>query len=189
MKRPATRSTFTLPALLLLAAVLPAALALAGPDEDGLMELGASALKPFKQKLMSALVNGMKEGPEAAILVCSEQAPIIAAEAGSPGVTLGRTSHRLRNTANAPEPWMEPLLERYAADPGLSAPTLVDLEDGGHGYVEPIVVRPACLKCHGETMDPGVAKKIDTLYPEDAARGFKEGDFRGLFWVKMAPEK
>ena len=63
----------------------------------------------------------------------------------------------------------------------------MELEDGGHGYVEPITIRPACLKCHGETLAPGVAQKIDALYPDDTARGFSEGDFRGLFWVRMAP--
>ncbi len=187
MKRPSTRFMFHLLTMVFLAAAVPAVLALAGPDEDSLMEEGAAALKPFKQQLMSALVNGLKEGPEAALQVCSEQAPGIAAEAGSTGITLGRTSHRLRNRANAPAPWMEPLLEKYAADPGLTGATLVELEDGGHGYVEPITIRPACLKCHGETLAPGVEQKIDALYPEDAARGFSEGDFRGLFWVRMAP--
>ena len=87
-----------------------------GPDEDRLKATGAEALKPFKQQLMSALVKGLKEGPGIGDPeVCKDQAPKIAAEAGADSITIGRTSHRLRNRANAPEPWMEPLLEKYAA--------------------------------------------------------------------------
>jgi len=185
MTRPSSATTPRLLTRILLVALLPAALALAGPDEDRLKERGAEALKPFKQQLMSALVRGLKDGPEAAIQVCSEQAPRIAAQAETDGTTIGRTSHRLRNQANAPETWMAPLLEKYAGDPHFTAPTLVALPEGGHGYVEPIFIRPACLKCHGETLAPAVEEKISALYPDDTARGFAEGDFRGLFWVKI----
>ncbi len=189
MTRPLSISRQCLLTRILLVAMLPAAMAWAGPDEDQLKAIGAEALKPFKQQLMSALVKGLKEGPLSALEICKDQAPKIAAEAGTDSITIGRTSHRLRNQANAPEPWMEPLLEKYAGDPEMTAATLVALPAGGHGYVEPITVRAACLKCHGEALDPAVAKKIDALYPDDTARGFKEGDFRGLFWVKIAPVK
>jgi len=149
--------------------------------------MAAAALKPFKQQLMSALVKGLKDGPASAITVCSELAPKIAGELSTAGVTIGRTSHRLRNPANAPEPWMAPLLEKYAADPGLDGPTLVPLPDGGHGYVEPITVRPACLACHGTEIDPEVKGQIADLYPDDRAHGFAAGDFRGLFWARIEP--
>jgi len=171
-------------ALLLVTALLPA-VGQPGPDETGLMEAGAAALKPFKQQLMSALVQGLKEGPESAIQVCSEVAPAIAAEVSTETVTIGRTSHKLRNPENAPKAWMEPLLQRYSEDPALEAPTLVALPDGGHGYVEPILVRPACLKCHGTTLDPAVKEQIERFYPDDQATGFESGDVRGLFWVEL----
>lgn len=175
--------------VILLATVLSAGLAWTAGEEERLKEIGSEALKPFKQQLMSALVKGLKEGPESAILVCSDQAPKIAAEAGTDTITLGRTSHRLRNQANSPEPWMTTLLTKYAGNPEMTESALVPLPDGGHGYVEPIIVRSACLKCHGEALAPEVQEKIVSLYPEDNARGFKEGDFRGLFWVKIAPAK
>ena len=56
------------------------------------------------------------------------------------------------------------------------------------GYVEPIMVQPMCLVCHGEALQPGVAAQIDERYPEDRATGFKAGDFRGVFWVEF-PER
>jgi hypothetical protein len=171
--------------VLLLAAAMPATTTLAGPGEPGPEERGAAALKPFKRQLMSALVQGLKEGPESAIEVCRDLAPKIAEQAATETVTIGRTSHRLRNRANAPEPWMEPLLQKYVQNPKLSAPTVVSLPGGDTGYVEPITVGPACLKCHGTDIDPAVRRKIDALYPDDEARGFESGDFRGLFWARI----
>jgi len=176
------------PAILLLVTLLTTAPAGAGPDEEALETRGAEALKPLKQQLMSALVQALQEGgPGEAITVCSEQASTIAARVATPGVTLGRTSHQLRNPENAPEKWMEPVLEKYAGNPKSSEPSLVALEDGGHGYAEPIFIRSACLKCHGTTLAPGVAEKLAALYPEDKATGFAEGDFRGIFWVRLDP--
>jgi hypothetical protein len=38
-----------------------------------------------------------------------------------------------------------------------------------------------CLNCHGESISPEVDAKLKALYPNDQARGFKEGDLRGAF--------
>ena len=55
-------------------------------------------------------------------------------------------------------------------------------------YYRPIkTALPACLKCHGE---PGIdiesltAEKIQTLYPDDLATGYKLNDFRGLWKIE-----
>ncbi len=40
-----------------------------------------------------------------------------------------------------------------------------------------------CLSCHGETVAPEVEQKLAELYPDDKARGYKEGDIRGAFVV------
>jgi len=42
-----------------------------------------------------------------------------------------------------------------------------------------------CLKCHGENIDPKVAAKLDELYPNDKARGYKVGDIRGAFTIRQ----
>jgi hypothetical protein len=147
---------------------------------------GAEALRPLKSSLQTALLEGLSEGPEGAIAVCRERAPELAAQAGGAGVLVGRTSHKLRNPDNAPKPWMRPLLNAYVADPADTTPRVVDLPDGGMGYVEPIYVKALCLGCHGETVAPSVEETIAELYPEDQATGFEKGDFRGLFWVEFA---
>lgn len=38
-----------------------------------------------------------------------------------------------------------------------------------------------CVKCHGESIEAEVEAKLKELYPNDQARGFKEGDLRGAF--------
>lgn len=157
------------------------------PVSEADVEKAQAALRPFKQELTTALTGAMEQGPEHALDVCQLRAPEIASELSKEGLVMGRTGHRLRNPANAPAPWMKPLLAAYQDDPQARAPRAVRLDDGGFGYVEPIYVKPLCLTCHGKTLSPSVREKIATLYPDDQAIGFEEGDFRGLFWMTMPP--
>ena len=46
----------------------------------------------------------------------------------------------------------------------------------------------SCVTCHGETIAPSIAAKIDELYPADKATGFREGDLRGAFVVTKTLE-
>ena len=153
------------------------------------IERGEKALRPFKKNLMNALMEGLNDGPGAAIEVCQVMAPDIAIEVSSGGLELGRTSHKLRNEHNAPKDWMKPLLAGYVATPGKTEPEVVQLKDGAVGYVEPIFVKRMCLACHGSAISPSVLSLIDEYYPRDQARDFKEGDFRGLFWVEFSDVK
>lgn len=153
------------------------------------VELAARSLDPFKRLLGKALTSGLEVSPVNAIEVCNMKAPEIAAVAvealSSSGVELGRTSHRLRNPNNAPEPWMRPILSDYVTAPDLAAPRAVWVDAGTVGYAEPIKTGAMCLVCHGENIAGPIAERLDTLYPDDAARGFEEGDFRGMFWVTV----
>ena len=155
-------------------------------DRVAWTERGAEVVKPFKMELMGALMEGLQDGPEAAIEVCQVVAPEIADYVSSAGIELGRTSHKLRNQDNAPREWTKSLLADYVATPTSTEAKVVQLEDGGVGYVEPIFVKRTCLACHGSTLSAGVASRIDRHYPQDQARTFEEGDFRGLFWVEFS---
>jgi len=163
----------------LFAAAVPAA-------EPSTLEQGATVLAPFKRDLMAALTEGMTRGPANALDVCQLQAPALALAASSPAVTVGRTSHKVRNPGNEPRDWVRPLLADYVANPDAKTPRAIDLPGGARGYVEPIYVQPMCLACHGESIAPAVKEQIATLYPTDQATGFGVGDFRGLFWVEFS---
>jgi hypothetical protein len=146
-----------------------------------------AALQPFKEELQKALREGLRGGPVNAIWVCRVKAPEIAAELSAAGVTMGRTSHRLRNPNNAPEPWMEPLLAEFLEKTGDRTYRAVRLPGGSVGYVEPIYVQPRCLTCHGKDIPPAVAERLKASYPRDHGKDFEAGDLRGLFWVKLSP--
>ena len=65
----------------------------------------ANALKSeLKAALEAAMQNG---GPENAIDVCKDKAQAIAAAHSKDGLVVGRTSHKLRNVANAPRAWVQ----------------------------------------------------------------------------------
>jgi hypothetical protein len=148
---------------------------------------GAEAIAQLRSGLMKALSMALAESPEMAIGVCRDDAPALARAAAAPGVSVGRTSDRLRNPRNAPAPWMETWLAHYLASPDDREPRVVALEDGRVGRVEPITVQPPCLTCHGEDLSPAVAARLAELYPDDRARGYEVGDFRGLFWAEVDP--
>lgn len=155
------------------------------PDTVDPATRGAELLAPFKADLKDALMAGMKEGPAAAIRVCSEQAPEIAASLSADGVEMGRSSHKLRNPDNAPPAWVAPVIDAYVAASGELEPRTVALADGRTGYAEPILTQPLCLTCHGTEIDPAIAEQIAASYPVDAATGFSAGEFRGVFWVEF----
>ena len=157
--------------------------------DDAPQAQGAELLLPFKQDLKQALLEGMQQGPVAAIGACRIEAPKIAATLSQGGVKLGRSSHRLRNPANAAPDWVTPVLAAYVASDAGWRPELVQLPGDRVGYVEPVVAQTMCLTCHGDKLIPDLATKIAELYPEDRATGFREGDLRGVFWVEYSPAR
>lgn len=167
------------------------ALAIAGacsrPPPD--TATGAALLQPFKVEMKQALQAGLSQGPIAAIDVCSNRAPEIAAALSKDGVRLGRTSHRLRNPGNTAPDWAREILDEYLGDASARSPVAVRLPGGRIGHAEPIVAQPLCLVCHGESLAPDLADAIASAYPEDRATGFKDGDLRGIFWVEYPEER
>jgi hypothetical protein len=154
------------------------------------MARAAAAVEPLKRELRSALIGALEEGgPERAIEVCQLRAPEIERLASTGSAVLGRTSHRLRNPENAPEPWMSVFLEEYLANPDDNEPRAVRLMSGDIGYVEPIHMKGICMQCHGDRIKPGVKARLRALYPEDEATGFKKGELRGMFWVKLQADE
>lgn len=159
-------------------------------DDAQAIAAARAALAPFRAALKQALEGAMAESPETAIEVCATRAAQLATEHSRSGAVVGRSSARLRNPANAPRPWLVPVIERLSQrPPGPDASELVTLDGGGRGYAEAIAVAPMCLTCHGTRLAPSIAAKLEARYPRDAARGYQAGDFRGVFWVELAPSR
>jgi len=159
-----------------------------GQAASGVEARGGAMLAPFKRTLMEELSEGLQGGPVVAIGVCRLRAPEIAARLSVDGVRIGRSSHRLRNPANRTPDWVQPLLDRYRDTPAERDPLVVPLDDGRYGYVEPIIVQPLCLSCHGASLEPAVIDALATMYPDDRAIGYAVGDLRGVFWVEFPLE-
>lgn len=158
-------------------------------DTETELARGAELLAPFKQQLKATLEAGLAAGPVEAIGSCRLKAPEIATANSRDSIRVGRTSHRLRNPANVAPEWVEPILATYVAEEGARRPRAVTLPNGRTGYTEPILMQPPCLTCHGETLAPPLAAKIEELYPDDRAVGFRTDEFRGMFWLEFpSPE-
>ncbi len=147
-------------------------------------EYGAALIEPFKKNLKSALLDGLSEGPAAAIDACRIRAPEIARSLSTNGVKVGRTSHRLRNPANTAPDWVTLILAEWLATEDDRQPRAVELDGGREGYIEPIFLQPMCATCHGTSIAPELRKAIEHAYPADEATGFKVGELRGVFWVE-----
>lgn len=130
---------------------------------------------------LTAVINS--DGPAAAIEVCRSEAPVLAKEVGTTqGVTIGRTSFKLRNPENSAPDWAKKFVEERVTEP-----QFVALPEGVSGGLVPILLKEKCLICHGpkDTIAADIRAKLDEHYPSDQATGFKQGDLRGWFWVEV----
>ncbi|CAN5923205.1 DUF3365 domain-containing protein [soil metagenome] len=156
------------------------------PDEATVRAQAQTSLAPFKAALKSELTAALATGPEAAIEVCGSRAPALAAQHSAGGVRVGRSSPKLRSAANAAPPWLVPVMAELAREPGgTPASRVTALPDGRWGYAEAIWMQPPCLACHGESLAPPIDAELRKRYPSDAARGYRAGDFRGVFFAEI----
>jgi hypothetical protein len=164
---------------------------------DYTAELDASraTAKEFMQTLKQELQAGMQEGgPVNAISVCNLFAPGIAnTYSVRNGWDVGRTSLKRRNPDNAPDAWERSVLEsfeerkRAGEDPAKLEHYEVVRQDGVRElrYMKAIPTVPLCLACHGEHVDSITRTRLEKLYPDDQALGYKAGDIRGAFSISQ----
>ena len=183
----------SLVAIVMAIALSSAAAAFAEDDLAARVDASREAIKSFAGALQEQLKSAMAVGgPTAAIEVCEIAAPAIAADASEDrGWTVGRTSLKLRNPANAPDAWELSVLRDFEARKAAGEdPAGIDRAEfvvrGGQRtfrYMKAIGTQAVCTVCHGTAIAPEVAAALDALYPEDRARGFEVGDIRGAFSI------
>lgn len=181
----------SLAAAALTASAEPRAVAQAelAPELRPVLAKAEKAMDVFQGRLLKRLNVLLRQGgPIAGIQVCPTEAPRIAKEIHEVyGVEVGRTSHRVRNPANAPRAWAA---SHVAASAGKKAaevkPVIVDLGDR-LGVLRPIAAMPTCSRCHGEpdAFDPDVKAELAKRYPQDQGTGFAPGDLRGFTWAEV----
>ena len=145
-------------------------------------------------ELKGAMTSG---GPVAAIGVCKERAPRIAAEAAQrTGMQIKRVSLKNRNPKGVPDAWeteaLAGLEQRLAAGEKpetLDMHGIVNTPEGKvFRYAKALVMQPACLNCHGpaDNLSPEVKAKLAAEYPDDKATGYTAGMIRGVLSIKKA---
>lgn len=161
------------------------------PKEDNRAssEMGSAIVKVAFKELSGKLQTAVKEkGAAAAVAFCNTVAIAVTDSiAKDKKVEIRRTSLQYRNPANAPSSYEQEQLNQYQSDFDAGRqllPVVKQMENGGTIYMEPIIMMPFCLQCHGQPAED-VAAKLRELYPQDKAIGYKEGDFRGMWAVKL----
>ena len=190
--RQPTRLLFTSALALGLAATLPAqASEQANESIDRQLQEYRQAAQAFGKTLKGELQAAMKSGgPMAAVEVCNQRAPEIAAQLSEQtGFTLRRTS--LKPRATPPTDWERGVLQGFEARRAKGEPATsiewheVATVNGEERlrYMKAIGTQDVCLTCHGSHVDPALEARIQKLYPADQATGFEKGDIRGAFSI------
>lgn len=165
-------------------------------DTSDLVASSRATVKAFASQLKGELVSSMQaDGPVHAIEVCNVKSPEITKNVSSEkGMEIARTSLKLRNIDNAPDDWERAVLEAFEQRKAAGEDVMkmefsevVETEGGKtFRYMKAIPTGAPCLVCHGEGIGEPLTTKLDSLYPQDKARGFKLGDIRGAFTVRQA---
>lgn len=139
-----------------------------------------------------------KSGAEAAVEVAHlKKLPMTNGRiSGLPNITaFKRTSLKLRDRANAPDPAEQLALQKFLDEltTGSVPPqVLVQRIENPDATREWRVYRPfgtldVCLTCHGDLTEqpPELRAKLDQLYPVDQANGYASGEWRGVLRVTV----
>jgi Protein of unknown function (DUF3365) len=163
-------------------ALLP--VATATPQERAPQEIAK-----FKGSIVGELQKAVAaQGAAGAISVCGDAAAKARDAMTTPELAIGRTSSKLRNPGNVAPAWVAPALAQLEkAAPAERKPITLKQPDGTLGYVEPLVIVPLCLQCHGAALADDVKAALKAKYPGDTATGYAEGDVRGVVWVALKP--
>lgn len=162
-----------------------------GQERLGAVKAAIPALgTELKSKLQAAMAEG---GVDAAVGVCADEAQALTRKiADERGVTIGRSSLRLRNPANQPPAWVATWLAEQGERrfEGVKGIDRIDTVDGVQmaRVLRPIPIEAVCLNCHGakESLADPVRAVLTERYPTDAAVGYAEGDLRGAVWAEAA---
>jgi hypothetical protein len=105
------------------------------------------------------------------------------------GVTIKRTSDLIRNPKNSATKRELDLMMHYKKLESEGNPLKAIIEKDTNEIVHfyaPIKLQKKCLACHG-TVGKELTVKTDSilneLYPEDRAKGYSEGDLRGIWSI------
>lgn len=166
---------------------------LSAQEQQAYIKRGDSLSKLTFDTLRNTLMRKiLSDGLPGAVKFCQVSAGNITATYTSEDVDIARTSLRYRNSSNKPDSLSMAILEKMQAekDEGAEPASLVLKDSKGvvHFY-KPILMQAMCLNCHGSVpgqIQPDVLKEIDSLYPGDLARHYREKELRGAWHIRFS---
>ena len=163
------------------------------------IERSAAAADLFQSRLQTALKAGLQNGgPTAAVKVCAEVAPVIAADVSAEtGVELRRISLRPRNPGAETQGDLRQRLTSLGESPidAAGQPSMINWVEGNgvdatHNSLRAIIMKDEpCARCHGTAVAEDVRAAIAKRYPDDAATGYRAGEMRGAILAKIILSK
>ena len=103
--------------------------------------------------------------------------------------TISRVSAKNRNSGNQLQGKDDKEIWSFFSDShGVKKDTILIHPDKLTYYKSIKIGMPACLKCHGtpnQDIDAATFEKLQKLYPNDLATGYKMDDFRGLWKIEF----
>lgn len=162
---------------------------------DEAMAWGEEISAEAQNQLVSTLQKAIAEkGVPEAVEFCNVEAlPILLEASTKHNVTIKRASIAYRNPADKPSEDEAAILDAYAynAENNIkNEPNIQKLEDGEVLLYTKAIQIPNnfCLSCHGkEGVDiaEDTLLQIESIYPEDRAKGHKIGDLRGMWSIRI----
>ena len=143
--------------------------------------------RALQKELQQAIKNG---GAEQAISYCNSRAmPLTDSMSAEYDVEIRRLAKKYRNPENETDKAESEIYKAYIMDWIEKRPLYESVypdEDGHPVYYRPIKVGKLCLNCHGkpgEHIPDKLYGKIKSLYPDDKAVNFTEGQLRGMWAI------
>lgn len=163
-----------------------------GADAITYMKIGNEVTDSVQAKLKANLVAAMQEGgPTNAVEFCNAKAmPLTASYSKKFNTEVSRVSDKNRNPKNAPNEKELAVIKDFKQqieDGKPVSPKVAIDEDGKKHFYAPIFTGGVCLTCHGDpkNMQPELVNVLDSLYPNDKARGYAVDELRGIWSVKF----
>ncbi len=97
---------------------------------------------------------------------------------GKCNIFIKQTTFKYRNAYNQPDPFEKTVLKRFEQADYPKGKGYGEFVNNDYRYLQPIYIKKACLKCHGEpkgSIDPAGRKR----------EGYKVGDLRGAISVRF----
>lgn len=157
-----------------------------------LLKIGDHISAQAQTSLLSHVSGAMKKGGGLyAVEFCNLQASSITDSLSNHfNCTISRVSDKNRNPGNSLKTATDKQLWNWATQQDVLKDTLVVVKSQAIYYKPIRTAMPACLQCHGsaETIQPDTYEKLQALYPNDKATGYKLNELRGLWKIELAQE-